>query len=127
MGRSNQMLPVGLLLPIKCYEVFLYKDPINIGSTENILNIYKSHNDDVNLVILFDSDVFTSSVISNFNYGFLTLDQAEQLYDDYKVMDENQLILSNGRDPFDLKRKILIKDKPEIDLIDLIQKLLEEN
>ena len=127
MGRSNQMLPVGLLLPIKCYEVFLYKDPINIGSTENILNIYKSHNDDVNLVILFDSDVFTSSVISNFNYGFLTLDQAEQLYNDYKVMDENQLILSNGRDPFDLKRKILIKDKPEIDLIDLIQKLLEEN
>lgn len=119
------MIPIGLLLPIKCYEVSLTKSHINIGHDENILNIYKSHNDDINLVILFGDNVFTSSIISDFNYGFLTIDQIKQLYDDYQTMDENQLILTYGRDPFDINRKLKIKDKPEIDLISIIQKLLE--
>lgn len=119
------MLPIGLLLPIKCYEVYLSKSQITIGYDENILNIYKSHNDDVNLVILIGGNVFTSSIISSFNYGFLTVYQIEQLYDDYQSMDENQLILTYGRDPFDLNRKLKIKDKPEIEIISIIQKLLE--
>lgn len=123
------MLPIGLLLPIKCYEVFLSQDRINIGNNENIINIYRSRSsDDINLVMLIgDDDVFTSSIISSFNYGFTTLEQVEQLYDDCQSMDENQLILTYGRDPFDLNRKLKIKDNPEIDLISIIQKILEEN
>ena len=121
------MLPIGLLLPIKCYEVFLSKSQINIGHDENILNIYKSHSDDINLVILFGNNVFTSSIISSFNYGFTTLEQAKQIYDDYQSMDDNQLILAYGRDPFYLNRKLRTKDNPEIDLISIIQKILEEN
>ena len=120
------MLPIGLLLPIKCYEVFLSKELIAIENDENFLNIYKSRNsDDINLVILLGDNAFTSSIISDFNYGFLTIEQAKQLYDDYQSMDENQLVLSHGRDPFDLNRKLRTKDKPEIEIISIIRKLLE--
>ena len=120
------MLPIGLLLPIKCYEVFLSQDRINVGNAENIINIYSSRSsDDINLVILLGDNAFTSSIISDFNYGFLTIEQAKQLYDDYQSMDENQLVLSHGRDPFDLNRKLRTKDKPEIEIISIIRKLLE--
>lgn len=47
----------------------------------------------------------------------------------YKKIDDTveSLILAFGRDPYNLNRKLRTKDNPEIDLISIIQKILEEN
>lgn len=114
------MLPIGLLLPIKCYEVFLSKDQINIENDIEEMTIYHSNRMEVGLFLIqHDNIMCSNTIISNFKYGILNLEQAKQLYVDYQSMDGNQLILAYGRDPFEIKKKI--------PYIDIIQKLLEEN
>lgn len=114
------MLPIGLSLPIKCYEVFLSRDQINVVNDIEELTIYESRRMEVNLFLIYDDDcVFSASIISNFRYGILAIEQAKQIYSDYQSMDENQLILSYGRDPFNIKQKT--------NYTEIIQKLLEEN
>lgn len=112
------MLPIGLLLPIKCYEVLLSKDQINVGNDIAELTIYESR-EDVNLFLIYDDDcVLSAPIITNLKCGILTIEQAKQIYSDYQSMDESQFLLAYGRDPFEIKK---------IPHIDIIQKLLEEN
>lgn len=114
------MLPIGLSFLIKCYEVFLSKDQINIENDIEEMTIYYSNRMEVDIFLIQHDNIMSSNtIISNFRYGILNLEQAKQLYADYQSMDDNQLVLSYGRDPFEIKKKI--------PYIDIIQKLLEEN